>query len=87
MFFSVDGWKRPMIEALACGTPVIARRRGYVPEILRDGETGFICETESEMVRAVGRLRTIDRRRCREEFEARFTDRSTVRALARGASS
>jgi glycosyltransferase involved in cell wall biosynthesis len=66
MFFSVDGWKRPMIEALACGTPVIARRRGSVPEILRDGETGFIC---------------------REEFEARFTDRSTVRALARGASS
>jgi glycosyltransferase involved in cell wall biosynthesis len=79
LIFPID-WPEPfglvMIEALACGTPVIARRRGSVPEILRDGETGFICGTESEMVRAVERLPTIDRRRCRQEFEARFTDRA-----------
>jgi glycosyltransferase involved in cell wall biosynthesis len=79
LVFPID-WPEPfglvMIEALACGTPVIARRRGSVPEIIRDGKTGFICETEAEMVDAVERLPTIDRRRCREEFEARFTDRA-----------
>jgi glycosyltransferase involved in cell wall biosynthesis len=79
LVFPID-WPEPfglvMIEALACGTPVIARRRGSVPEIVRNGETGFICETETEMVDAVQRLSTIDRRRCREEFETRFTDRA-----------
>ena len=78
MLFPID-WPEPfglvMIEALACGTPVIARRRGSVPEVLRDGATGFLCETETEMVNAIERLREISRRRCREEFEARFTDR------------
>jgi glycosyltransferase involved in cell wall biosynthesis len=78
LLFPID-WPEPfglvMIEALACGTPVIARRRGSVPEILRDGVTGFLCETEAEMVDAVARLREVSRRRCREEFEARFSDR------------
>jgi glycosyltransferase involved in cell wall biosynthesis len=86
LLFPID-WPEPfglvMIEALACGTPVIARRRGSVPEIVRDGKTGFICETEAEMVRAVERLPTIDRRRCREEFEARFTDRAMAERYAR----
>jgi glycosyltransferase involved in cell wall biosynthesis len=78
LLFPID-WPEPfglvMIEALACGTPVIARRRGSVPEILRDGVTGFLCETEAEMVDAVARLPEVSRRRCREEFEARFSDR------------
>jgi glycosyltransferase involved in cell wall biosynthesis len=78
LLFPID-WPEPfglvMIEALACGTPVIARRRGSVPEVLRDGVTGFLCQTETEMVSAVARLPEISRRRCREEFEARFSDR------------
>src|SRR6185295_11714345 len=52
LLFPID-WPEPfglvMIEALACGTPVIARRRGSVPEVLRDGVTGILCETEDEM--------------------------------------
>ena len=62
-----------MIEALACGTPVITRRRGSTPEIIRDGQTGFICETEEDMVAAVQRIGTLDRRACRREFRERFT--------------
>ena len=78
LLFPID-WPEPfglvMIEALACGIPVIARRRGSVPEILRNGVTGFLCETETEMAGAVARLHEVDRLRCREEFEARFSDR------------
>ncbi len=75
LLFPID-WPEPfglvMIEALACGTPVIARRRGSVPEVMTDGHTGFVCETEDEMVAAIGRLGAIDRRACRREFERRF---------------
>jgi glycosyltransferase involved in cell wall biosynthesis len=77
LLFPID-WPEPfglvMIEALACGTPVIARRRGSVPEIVRHGETGFVCETDEELREAVSRLDRIDRRRCRSDFENRFTD-------------
>jgi glycosyltransferase involved in cell wall biosynthesis len=62
-----------MIEALACGTPVIARPRGAVAEVLRDGVTGLLCETEEEMVNAVGRVAALARATCRQEFEQRFT--------------
>jgi glycosyltransferase involved in cell wall biosynthesis len=76
LLFPVD-WPEPfglvLIEALACGTPVIARRRGSVPEIIADGRTGFLCETEEEMVAAVARLHTLRRAACRETFERRFT--------------
>ena len=76
LLFPVD-WPEPfglvLIEALACGTPVIARRRGAVPEIIADGRTGFLCETEEEMVAAVARLPTLRRAACREAFEGRFT--------------
>jgi glycosyltransferase involved in cell wall biosynthesis len=76
LVFPVD-WPEPfglvLIEALACGTPVIARRRGSVPEIITDGVTGFLCETEEEMVRAVARLPSLRRMICRETFERRFT--------------
>jgi glycosyltransferase involved in cell wall biosynthesis len=76
LLFPVD-WPEPfglvMIEALACGTPVIARRCGSVPEVLRHGVTGFIGSSVDDLVSAVGKLSQISRLRCREEFEARFT--------------
>ena len=78
LLFPID-WPEPfglvMIESLACGTPVIARRRGSVPEILRDGETGFVRETDEELRDAIAKIPTLDRRRCRDEFERRFVDR------------
>jgi glycosyltransferase involved in cell wall biosynthesis len=61
-----------MIESLACGTPVIAWRRGSVPEIIDHGATGFIVESVHEAVAAVRRLDTIDRTVCRQTFERRF---------------
>ncbi len=62
-------WPEPfglvMIESLAAGTPVIALRRGAVPEVLVDGVTGFICDDVEQMTAAVGRLQEIDRAACR----------------------
>jgi glycosyltransferase involved in cell wall biosynthesis len=69
-----------LIEALACGTPVIARRRGSVPEIVTDGETGVLCETEDEMVAGVARVAALDRATCRTDFERRFTVQSMTAA-------
>ena len=69
-------WEEPfgivMAEALACGTPVIAFKRGSVPDIVRDGINGFACESVEDAAAAVGRLHTIDRRRARADCEARF---------------
>jgi glycosyltransferase involved in cell wall biosynthesis len=62
-----------MIEAMACGTPVIAFRSGSVPEIVDDGVTGFVVEGEAQAVEAIGRLGELDRRRIRARFEERFT--------------
>jgi glycosyltransferase involved in cell wall biosynthesis len=77
LLFPID-WPEPfglvMIEALACGTPVVARQRGSVPEVVRHGETGFVAENDDELCEAVSRIREIDRRRCRDDFENRFTD-------------
>ncbi len=64
-----------MIEAMACGTPVIAFRNGSVVEIVEDGVTGFIVETEDEAANAVHRLRSLDRAEIRRVFERRFTAR------------
>ena len=62
-------WPEPfglvMIESLAAGTPVVALRRGSVPEILVDGQCGFICEDADEMVAAVGRLGAVEASACR----------------------
>jgi glycosyltransferase involved in cell wall biosynthesis len=70
-------WPEPfglvLIEALACGTPVMAYRRGSIPEIIDDGVTGFICENLNGMVSALGRLPHIQRQDCRQAFEVRFT--------------
>jgi glycosyltransferase involved in cell wall biosynthesis len=60
-------------EAMACGTPVIAFRRGAVPEILEDGTSGFIVDTVEEAVTAVPRVASLDRARVRAAFESRFT--------------
>ena len=72
-------WPEPfglvMIEAMACGTPVIAYDNGSVPEIVEDGKTGFIVEDENGAVGAVARLQNLDRRAVRGQFEARFTAR------------
>jgi glycosyltransferase involved in cell wall biosynthesis len=76
LLFPID-WPEPfglvLIEALACGTPVIAYRGGSVEEIVSQGETGFVVSSLAEAVRAVERLGEIDRRRCRRVFEERFT--------------
>jgi len=78
LLFPID-WPEPfglvMIEALACGTPVIARRRGSVPEIVEDGETGFVIESIGQAVKAVGEISRLSRKRCRQAFEERFTAR------------
>ena len=58
-----------MIEAMACGTPVIAYRSGSVPEVIEDGVTGFIVENEEHAVAAVHRLDRLDRRKIRARFE------------------
>jgi glycosyltransferase involved in cell wall biosynthesis len=70
-------WPEPfglvLIEALACGTPVLAYRCGSIPELIEDGVTGFVCEGLDEMTAAVQRIPEIDRGRCRSTFEQRFT--------------
>jgi glycosyltransferase involved in cell wall biosynthesis len=76
LLFPID-WPEPfglvMIEAMACGTPVIAYRCGSVPEVVEDGVTGFIVENEEQAVRAVGDLGQLDRRKVRARFEERFS--------------
>ena len=76
--FPID-WPEPfglvLIEALACGTPIIAFRNGSVPEILEHGRTGFIVDTLEDAVAAVQKVGSIDRPTCRAAFEERFTAR------------
>jgi glycosyltransferase involved in cell wall biosynthesis len=72
-------WREPfglaMIEAMACGTPVIALRNGSVPEVIDDGITGFVVDDEAAAARAAGRLHLLDRTLIRSVFEERFTAR------------
>jgi glycosyltransferase involved in cell wall biosynthesis len=74
--FPID-WPEPfgltMVEAMATGTPVIAYRAGSVPEVVVDGVTGFICDSFRDMVDAVARIPTIDRRACRAHVERYFS--------------
>ena len=81
LLFTID-WPEPfglaMIEALACGTPVIARPCGAVPEVIKPGVTGFIAREVDELVTAVGKVDSIPRERCRREFEERFTSEVMV---------
>lgn len=72
-------WPEPfgmvMIEAMACGTPVIAYRSGSVPEVMEQGRTGFVVRELDDAIEAVRRVRYLSRARCREVFEERFTAR------------
>ena len=76
LLFPID-WPEPfglvMIEAMACGTPVIAFRSGSVPEVVDHGVSGFVVDGEEEAIQAIGRLRELDRRTVRAQFDKRFT--------------
>jgi glycosyltransferase involved in cell wall biosynthesis len=76
-------WPEPfglvMIEAMACGTPVIAYGQGSVPEIIDDGVTGFVVENQEQAIAAAKDIDRIDRGRCRQVFEQRFSARVMAR--------
>ncbi len=80
-------WEEPfgivMAEALACGTPVIGFPLGSVPEVVRDGVTGYLCPTADDAASAVGRLDRLDRSAARADCEARFSDTAIVDAYER----
>jgi glycosyltransferase involved in cell wall biosynthesis len=81
LLFPID-WPEPfglvMAEALACGTPVIARRRGSVPEVVTDGVTGLMGETDEELVALCQRIDTISREACRRDAVRRFSPQAMV---------
>lgn len=70
-------WPEPfglvMIEALACGTPVIVRGCGSAPEVITHGKTGFICNTRLDFIEAIRNVDLLSRKTCRKEFEKRFS--------------
>ena len=76
LLFPID-WPEPFglvaIEAMACGTPVIAYRNGSVPELIEEGVTGFIVNNIEQAAVALCEVANIDRRRCRASFEERFS--------------
>jgi glycosyltransferase involved in cell wall biosynthesis len=76
LLFPIE-WPEPfglvVIEAMACGTPVIAMRRGSVPELVEDGVTGYIADDLPSAIAAAARVEAIDRRACRAAFERRFS--------------
>lgn len=76
LIFPID-WPEPFglvqIEALACGTPILARPLGSVPEIVEPGVTGYLCDTTEEFVEAIRSAEQLDRKECRASFEQRFT--------------
>jgi glycosyltransferase involved in cell wall biosynthesis len=76
LLFPID-WPEPfglvMVEAMACGTPVLAFRHGSVPEVVEDGITGYVVESVEEAICKLGRLLALDRGRVRRRFEQRFT--------------
>jgi glycosyltransferase involved in cell wall biosynthesis len=82
LLFPID-WPEPfglcMIEAMACGTPVLAFRCGSVPEIVDEGITGMIVEHMDEAIAAIPRLLTMDRRAVRRRFEERFSSARMAR--------
>ncbi|SAL30923.1 group 1 glycosyl transferase [Caballeronia peredens] len=82
LLFPID-WPEPfglvMIEAMACGTPVIAFNRGSVPEVIENGVSGFVVEDELSAIAAVKRLDTLSRAKVRAAFEARFSSKVMAR--------
>jgi glycosyltransferase involved in cell wall biosynthesis len=81
LMFTID-WPEPfglvMIESLASGTPVIARRRGSIPEVIHHGVTGFIADSIEELAAAVCKVEALSREECRREFETRFSAETMV---------
>lgn len=84
--FPID-WPEPfgltLIEAMATGTPVIAKRVGSVPELVMDGVTGFTCTDVDQMVEAASRVRTLDRKACRAHVELNFSPAAMTSAYER----
>lgn len=80
-------WEEPfgivMIEAMSCGTPVIAYRRGAIPEVVEDSVTGFVVNDEATMAIAVRRIDQIDRHACRKAVENHFTINAMVTGYER----
>jgi glycosyltransferase involved in cell wall biosynthesis len=76
LLFPID-WPEPfglaMIEAMACGTPIIAYRQGSIPEVMEEGRTGFIVNELEDAIAAARRIPELSRKRCREMYEQRFT--------------
>jgi glycosyltransferase involved in cell wall biosynthesis len=76
LLFPIE-WDEPfglvMIESMACGTPVVAFRRGSVPEVMTDGVTGFVVDDVPGAVAAVRAIAALDRRACRRAFAERFS--------------
>ena len=86
LLFPID-WPEPfglvMIEAMACGTPVVAWNRGSVPEVIDEGVTGFVVETDEQAAEALARCAGFDRRACRARFEQRFLSDRMMRDYVR----
>lgn len=82
LLFPID-WPEPfglvMIEAMACGTPVVAFRCGSTPEVIEDGETGFLVDTLEQAVAAAGRAHLLDRQAIRAHFDLRFSATAMAR--------
>jgi glycosyltransferase involved in cell wall biosynthesis len=80
-------WREPfgmvLIEAMACGTPVLATNRGAVPEIVLDGTTGFVRDTAAELLPLIGRIGEIDRAACRQHVAEHFSTDALVRSYTR----
>ncbi len=85
LLFPID-WPQPfglvMIEAMACGTPVIAYRQGSIPEIIQENVSSFVVDTIEEAVAAVRQVVNLDRAKVRAEFERRFTAERMARDYA-----
>lgn len=81
-FLMPINWEEPfglaMVEAMACGTPVLAFRKGSVPEVVAHGKTGFIVNSMKEMITAVGKVDKIDRLKCREHVKQYFSAEAMV---------
>jgi glycosyltransferase involved in cell wall biosynthesis len=80
-------WPEPfglvMLEAMACGTPVLAFAEGAAPEIVAHGTTGFVCSDEGDMARHLDLVHTIDRQRCRDRVETQFSTATMVKSYLR----
>lgn len=80
-------WEEPfgmvVIEAMAAGTPVLAYQRGSMPELIKNGETGYLVENEDEMVEMTHRVETLDRARCRNWVQERFSVEQMVNGYER----